>query len=339
MAPSDSDHLDYLDGWRGLAISLLLIGHFLPVPGINFGRVGVDLFFVLSGWLMTRLLFIQHTPIDTFYRRRISRILPAHLFFVVLISACWALFAGKFSSSEALAAALFVNNYVGSEAGASVLPVGHIWSLSVEEHSYVLLSLLAVAARKGLVDGTLGIGAVALACAACAVGYGVFAASPKLYFEQWLHTEVAGYGIFVSGFILLLLRRVGPRRWPAATVPLLALCGVMLQWWSVPLAVQKVVGVGALALAVNLLPQAPALLRATLAWKPLRTLGLWSFSLYIWQQPFYLWAGGGSVPTGVRLLLAFAAGLASFYLLEQPARRYLNRTWGRAPAPLATQQP
>ena len=74
-------HFDYLDGWRGLAIAFLLVGHFFPVPGINFGRVGVDFFFVLSGLLMCRLLFIKEVPIKTFYKRRIARIFP-----VVLLS-------------------------------------------------------------------------------------------------------------------------------------------------------------------------------------------------------------------------------------------------------------
>ena len=68
----NSQHFDYLDGWRGLAIIFLLIGHFYPVPGINFGHFGVNLFFVLSGLLMSRLLFVKSVPIPLFYKRRIS---------------------------------------------------------------------------------------------------------------------------------------------------------------------------------------------------------------------------------------------------------------------------
>jgi len=80
-------HFDYLDGWRGVAVILLLIGHFMPVPGINLGRVGIDFFFVLSGLLMTRLLFIQKTPLPLFYRRRIARIFPAIIVFMVIMMA------------------------------------------------------------------------------------------------------------------------------------------------------------------------------------------------------------------------------------------------------------
>ena len=324
-------HLDYLDGWRGVAISLLLIGHFFPVPGINFGTLGVNFFFVLSGYLMTGLLFVQHTPIDKFYRRRIARIVPAHIVFVTAVTLLLAVNGGKGSLTETLAAAFFVNNYVSSEPGHAVMPFGHIWSLSVEEHSYVLLSILAIAARKGKLSPTLGVGAVALTCASFAFGYSWYYKGPRLQFDQWLHTEVAGYGIFVSAFVLLVLREHLDWVWPKLTVPFLTLAGIALHWWSVPIAVQTVFGVGALALAVNLLPKSPWLIRYVLAWAPLRYLGLWSFSLYVWQQPFYLWSRGGNAPTWVGLLIAFVAGLTSYYFIERPARRYLNRTWGRQP--------
>lgn len=331
----DKDHLDYLDGWRGVAIGLLLVGHFLPVPGINLGTLGVNFFFVLSGYLMTGLLFVQHTPIDRFYRRRIARIVPAHLAFVLIVTLLMAVSGGVVSLPETLAAAFFVNNYVGSTPGHAVMPFGHIWSLSVEEHSYVLLSLLALATRKRIVSATLGLGVMALGCALIAVAYSWYFKGPQLQFDQWLHTEVAGYGIFVSGFMLLFLRYKNLQNLPRLTVPALVLLGMALHWWSVPIAVQKVFGVGALALALNLLGHAPALLRRVMAWTPLRYLGLWSFSLYVWQQPFYLWSRAGTMPTWLGLCLGFAAGLTSYYVLEQPARRYLNRTWGRATGALA----
>src|SRR5437660_1401941 len=104
-------HLNYLDGWRGLAIGCLLVGHFFPVPGINLGAIGVNLFFVLSGLLMGRLLFLRETPIALFYRRRVSRIFPAHLTFLVLVgTAYWAL-GIEIQWGELFRALLFVNNY------------------------------------------------------------------------------------------------------------------------------------------------------------------------------------------------------------------------------------
>ncbi len=78
-------HLDYLDGWRGLAILLVLQGHFMVIPGWHSGRMGVDVFFCLSGLLMSRLLFQRRVPLGTFYKRRLSRILPAFLLYLGIV--------------------------------------------------------------------------------------------------------------------------------------------------------------------------------------------------------------------------------------------------------------
>jgi|SRR5450755_3109959 peptidoglycan/LPS O-acetylase OafA/YrhL len=95
------------DGWRGLTIGFLLVGHFFPVPGINLGSVGVTLFFVLSGWLMTRLPFLQEMPIRTFYRRRVSRIFPIHFFFIAAMVAPYLLLGLPIDTVDAAATACF----------------------------------------------------------------------------------------------------------------------------------------------------------------------------------------------------------------------------------------
>ena len=57
-------HIGYLDGWRGMAILLVLIGHFYPIKAMNLGTLGVDLFFVLSGRLMADILFVQKAKLN-----------------------------------------------------------------------------------------------------------------------------------------------------------------------------------------------------------------------------------------------------------------------------------
>ena len=143
-----STHLSYLDGWRGLAIFSLLVGHFFPVPGINLGSFGVSLFFVLSGVLMARLLFIQQVPLPQFYKRRIARIFPAVLAFLAIVVGIRLALEQRVSWSEVGAAGIFINNYVVGVLGKEAMPFGHFWSLSVEEHSYIVLSLIAVTARR-----------------------------------------------------------------------------------------------------------------------------------------------------------------------------------------------
>ncbi|GAB3250433.1 acyltransferase family protein [Chitinimonas naiadis] len=321
------DHFDYFDGWRGLAITLLLIGHFLPVPGLNLGAVGVSLFFVLSGYFMAQLLFVKQTGLPTFYRRRISRILPAHLFFIVAVSVFYGATGRTVDWGETLAALFFLNNYFPGEPGNASMPFGNIWSLAVEEHSYLLLSVVALLVRQRGLSAKWMISILAVCFSAMGFWYWAHYDGRTLDFGKWLHTEVSAYGIFASAAILLWL---GGRR-PAMSVAvflLLMSAGLLLHWWSVPGPVRTTVGVGMFALAVNLLPNAASPIKYLLAIRPLRYMGLWSFSLYLWQQPFYLATHHGLIPLYWAIPLALACGIASYYLLENPLRLYLNRVWG-----------
>ena len=328
-APASHQHHDHLDGWRGLAIALLLIGHFYPLPGINLGSVGVSFFFVLSGHLMGQLLFVKKTPLPLFYKRRISRILPAHLIFIACML-LWFLVSGRaINFNETLAALFFVNNYWVGTPGQNVMPFGHIWSLSVEEHSYILLSLLAFANRSWRWSAKHMVGICCLVILACATLYWNRYSGRELQFDKWLHTEVAAFGIFVSVFFLLNFRQSTARSMQAPLWIALLAFGICMQWWSVPGPLQLGLGVSALALAVNLLADTPETLKKLLGWRPLRMLGLWSFSLYLWQQPFYHLSHADTLPRSVAFGLALACGLASYYGVEKPCREFLNRRWAR----------
>jgi peptidoglycan/LPS O-acetylase OafA/YrhL len=83
-------HVAYLDGWRGLAIIAVLIAHFGPKSTAWMGALGVQLFFVLSGYLMGGLLFIKNVPLTDFFARRFSRVVPTFLLFILTM----ALYAG-----------------------------------------------------------------------------------------------------------------------------------------------------------------------------------------------------------------------------------------------------
>jgi peptidoglycan/LPS O-acetylase OafA/YrhL len=83
MTGQAKERLDYLDGWRGLAILGVLVSHFSNVPGVHWlGTFGVELFFVLSGFLMSRILFIERMPLGEFFLRRFSRVVPTFVLFV-----------------------------------------------------------------------------------------------------------------------------------------------------------------------------------------------------------------------------------------------------------------
>lgn len=195
-------NLPHLDGWRGLAVILLLIGHFFPMQRINLGSFGVSLFFALSGLLMTKILFLDNVPIPTFYRRRISRIVPAMFVFLLVVLLTYAATGTKIIWFDILSAATFTTNYFPYLSGETHMPTGHIWSLSVEEHSYILLSALTLIVRNHYIGARAAIGY----CVAMLVGIAViyFAMAPADLYLRIKQSEVAALTIFASSWFLLV---------------------------------------------------------------------------------------------------------------------------------------
>jgi peptidoglycan/LPS O-acetylase OafA/YrhL len=327
-------HIPYLDGWRGLAIVFLLTGHFFPVRGLSLGAAGVALFFVLSGFLMAKILFVDKVPLPMFYRRRMARILPSVVVLLAVVTLACLASGREISSRELLSAATFTNNYfVTGEHWA--MPLGHIWSLSVEEHAYVLLSLVALSARARKTSGRTELGIVAGGIATIGITYWVGfgrGGEPGL----WQHSEVAAFGIMVSAFLLLALH--GRRTALASSaVPLLLMLGICAHWWRVPPPATLLTASSCFALALNMLERSPGLFRRLLELPLLRQLGLWSYSLYLWQQPFYMLVRREGLPAPLGLACSLAVGIIAFHVVENPARLWLNRVLtGRCPSPEAT---
>lgn len=328
IAPASSDLADgrrvaLLDGWRGLAILLVLQSHFLPYAGVDTGRMGVSIFFSLSGMLMSELLFVRRVPLATFYKRRISRILPAFVVFVCIVFGVSAWLRRGGDLPEFFSTLLFLRTYVPDSPAIwqSALPIGHIWSLNVEEHCYVFLGLLTTwAALRGRE-------AVLLACVVLAslLLYGVYLHTPSMAAGDFeLRTEIASTYLLSSAAYHLVKQRMAPhvKPWmPLATLALALVCFLPhAHWWET-----AIIAPLSLAFTVNHLHQASRAVRSLLACWPLRQFGIWSYSIYLWQQPFYLNKAG--VPGGLMFAAAMLAGLASFYLLEQPMRTWLNRHW------------
>jgi len=317
-------HIPYLDGWRGLAIVFLLIGHFFPVAGINLGAVGVALFFVLSGSLMAQVLFVQRSGFGSFYRRRIARVMPSVGVYLATVTAVFVLTGNAIAWSELLSALTFTNNYF--VAANWRMPFGHIWSLSVEEHAYVLLSLGAFWCRA---RGGRELHAMAAILGAVLLAIAVYSLAPAGSAPGFsMRTEVASFGIFISAFLALgavHTRCVLAKAWIA---PAALAVGIAAHWWSVPAALRVLLGAGGLAVAIHALASAPRWLLAVLECSWLRTLGVHSFSLYLWQQPFYQLTHHEGLSPVLGLLLSLLAGWIAFHLIEHPARRYLNERWG-----------
>ena len=313
------ERIDYLDGWRGLSIFFVLQGHFLSIPWIDLGGFGVVMFFCLSGRLMAHLLFERRQPLGQFYRRRISRVFPAFAVFVVAMFLLAAFRGRSFSGMEFASTILFLRTYFPAPGiWGTGMPIGHLWSLNVEEHAYLLMSLLVL--LRVFREGWVMLGAAAL-CVVIGFAYIKFGGP----FWGQLGTEVAASFIFASAGYRLVCSRV--RRLLPSWVPVacLVLAAAISQaspvWW-----LSQAVNPFLMAVAVNHLSEAPGWLRAGLSVAMLRQVGLWSFSLYLWQQPFYAARHAGTA-WPLALAGATCAGLASFYLIERPFRTWLNTHW------------
>ncbi len=327
-----SERLLALDGWRAFAILAVLVGHFFPIPGFNLGLFGVELFFVLSGRLMADILFVKKLPLGEFFYRRATRILPALIVFVVAFFVFGLIVGGYFEISPlwVLASVTFVQNYML----AFVKPSGwfdHMWSLCVEEHSYLLLGLLAFLIGRGPWRPVVAMVVVAIA----AMIDGAFSeiVLHQSFFEDYGRSDVHLSSIFISGAVYLLIRHrmdqaVVQRFAPWIFGPAIA-AAVLLNFPAFPMWVQYTLGTSLLAVGVALceVSAKPVVRLLSLPW--LTRIGIWSYSLYLWQEPFYKMVRehGGNV--WLMLPCAVAAGLASYYLVERPARRALNAMWGR----------
>jgi peptidoglycan/LPS O-acetylase OafA/YrhL len=315
MTP-ETEHKNYLDGWRGMSILLLLAGHFDLIPTIAghtiyTGRLGVECFFVLSGRLMAEILFVRRKPLLVFYQRRISRIFPA---LWLLVGAL--LVTGIADATGAIRALTFTANYW--PAGE---PLEHLWSVCIEEHAYVLLSVLAFLDRRTRTNPPL---VLALICIACIVNGAVQTfVFHKGFNETFWHSDVRLSSVFMSAALYLKLRETKLPQlglWPAVLI----IAGFAISIpYSIPDPIKYSLGTLLITIGFLSIQRGSKMIIWALSTLPATQLGIWSFSIYLWQQPFYVHEDQFS--TWLLLGCAIPVALLSFYLVERPARALINR--------------
>jgi peptidoglycan/LPS O-acetylase OafA/YrhL len=146
-----------LDGLRGLAVAIVVLFHFAPelFPG---GFLGVDVFFVLSGFLLTSLVLVEHhnssrISVRSFFERRVRRLLPAALATITVSVAIAFVIEPDYTRGvlrgDALAAICYLSNWRSISQGTTYAssfgpqsPLAHFWSLAAEEQFYLLFPLM-----------------------------------------------------------------------------------------------------------------------------------------------------------------------------------------------------
>jgi peptidoglycan/LPS O-acetylase OafA/YrhL len=332
-----------LDGLRGTAVAAVVVNHLRPnaLPG---GWLGVDIFFVLSGYLITTLLLREHggrgrLDLGHFYSRRARRLLPA-LFLLLGAVAIVARFSPEepgFSGlrDDGFAALGYVANWRFVATGASYFdafapsPLRHLWSLAVEEQFYLLWPLVLIVVLRKHGARAVGITAVSLAAAsavAMAVLYESGASVSRIYFGTDTHVH--------SVLIGCALAAIGPaqRQWRGAGVAALAaVAGIAFAFLRLsgtsPVAYRGgIVAVSlltAVVIAAAATPSGAGAVGRAFSWKPLCALGLISYGVYLWHWPIIEYVDGDRTGVSGAWLIATQVGLtlviatASFLLLER----------------------
>ncbi|MED5609417.1 MULTISPECIES: acyltransferase [unclassified Pseudomonas] len=352
-------HMPGLDGLRGCAVLTVMVFHAWPAA-LTGGMIGVDLFFVLSGFLISLLLVEEYRDsggisLRRFYLRRCLRLLPAFsLLLLVFLGYCLWNFDGKvlerYLQSVALAAS-YTSNWARAFSLNPVEGLGHTWSLAMEEQFYLFWPLLLLGLLRYL-GGARRLVLVALGLALASWGWRVLLAwqgaeADRLYngLDTRLDALMVGcaLGLAESFGLLQALRRpwAGRLLGVLAVVAVLYLAGVASRahyWVDMRLYYWMLAGVelSAACLVLNVLCNRGGWVERLLSLPGLTWLGRISYGLYLWHFPIYVFMrDGGASPwtiLGPGSLLTLLLASLSFYLLERPFLRLKRRYAGTAPA-------
>ena len=335
--PRISGRVPSLDGLRGVSILLVLLGHTalsdhaprVLAPFSHAGNVGVRFFFVISGFLITTLLMKEWRKTGTislrgFYVRRVLRIFPAVYTLIGVIALLGALGVIVLKPGEVFYASTFMMNYHDFRA----FWLGQLWSLSVEEQFYLLWPGLLLLAGTRRAFRSVWV---------------VVLVSPLLRFCMWhfwhasetamtKHFESVADSLGMGCLLAAYFNQMGLPGWyqrfQSQTIAFLSIGvgaiavgnglflfnpGAFYVWG------QTLANIGTVMCIDWAIRHAEHPLGRALNWKPLVWVGVLSYSLYLWQNPFLL-GGVDKVWTSFpyNLGFAFAAALLSYFLIERP---------------------
>lgn len=342
-----------LDGVRALAVLAVMAFH-EGLPWMPGGFLGVDVFFVLSGYLITDLLVTQfelrgRLDLRGFWARRARRLLPALAVVLVTVTAAVTVFEPDQLSSlrrALLGAVTFSSNWSQAVAHQSYFsvfgpppPLQHLWSLAVEEQFYLVWPLvLAVAVirlRRRWLRATIAWTGAAASAATMAAVYAPGSDPSFVYYG--IDTHASGLLIGAALALTWPLARVAAASARAArALDVAGLIGLAAIAWAIThfagsdaaLYPAGLIFAALAAGAVVLAAAAPGWIGRMLGWRPLRWLGVRSYGIYLWHWPvialFPAVAGYGVNVAEVRLAetaLPILLAAASWRWIEEPILR------------------
>jgi peptidoglycan/LPS O-acetylase OafA/YrhL len=342
-------HRTDIEGLRAVAIVAVLLAHAGVGPARG-GFAGVDVFFVISGYLITQVLVreLEATgaiSLTRFFAGRVKRLMPQVLVAIAAVVAASSLLLSPVRAdavaSDVMAAGVYAMNWRLSEsavdyfaAGDADRPLDHFWSLAVEEQFYLawplMLLLLAAATRRRAAAGHGPLAALLCAIAAASFAWAVHqsAVAPE---QAYFSLAGRAWELAVGGLlaVVLLRRRLGrgaarAAGWAGAGA-ILATTLLFDAGTPMPGAPALLPVLGAAALLAAGTSPARALPTRALATRPARFVGRISYAWYVWHWPVLVFAAaGGPLSTGEGLAVTLASlvpALITHRWIEEPLRR------------------
>jgi peptidoglycan/LPS O-acetylase OafA/YrhL len=341
LADMGQNRIRNLDGLRCVAILLVIVGHLryslapLNEPGgillliASFGSMGVDIFFAISGFLITNRLLNEFNrngsiSLKAFYLRRIFRLFPALLVFLLFLAGLSGVGVIGVSQGELFASALFYRNFY---TGPSGWFTAHFWSLAVEEHYYLIFPalLLFCAKRKWNLRWFLCISCLLLIVWQV-LDQRVWNSLGFLGLDSHTRSDYRMVSLFAGALVgarWTLDNGLNYRSKKIEMVILVSLSLAFISFLKAHLGLEEIwrpfILAEIVALVVDL---GDVALVSWLEWVPIAWIGRISYSLYLWQQlflvPYELRSDLQWTDFPVNLALVFVMAAISYYVIEKP---------------------